>query len=168
MKKQTKIIIGALVLAVTAGGIAFAGKNYRDHKGLHKIFSAKAMLERADANGDLALSQDEVLTVVGARFDKADANSDGILSKAEIITHIENLGEYPRLIKYAGKITDRAVNAVDINGDGQIAKQEIENRLLKYYALADWNDDGSVELAEMKKMRGVHNRHRGKNRHNGE
>ena len=159
MKKQTKIIIGAVVLAVAAGGIAVAGKKYQDHKRMHKMFSSEKMLEKLDANGDLAISMDEVLNAAGTRIGKADQNNDGFVTKAEIIEAAESQTEYPKLSRYSGRIADRIMARADINNDGKISKDEVENRLRKYHSLADWNDDGVVEMAEMKKMRELHGRH---------
>ena len=159
MNKQTKIIIAAVVLAVTAGGIAYAGKSYNEHKKLHKLFSPEAVLMKADTNGDLAISMDEVLNIATKRIENADQNADGFVTKAEIVTAVENQTEYPKLSRWSGRIADRMVARADINGDGKISKDEVENRLRKYHALADWNDDGVVEVAEMKKLRSFHGRH---------
>jgi len=142
-----------MAFLLLAGGLAYAGKEYREFRGMHKIFAPEKLMDRADTNGDSALSIEEVLGAVGARFDSADKNGDGVVTKAEIIRTIDAIGEMSRLKRHAVKITDRVVYFFDINEDGNLAKSEIENRLRKFYALADWNDDDTVELAEVQRLR---------------
>ena len=154
MNKRNKIIAGGLILAVAAGGLAFASQEYREHRKMHKMFSPKAMLEQLDKNGDRSISLDELNAGVGARFGMADLNADGNVTKSEIITAIEGLEGLGRLKKRSGRIADRVVNGADINQDGMVERTELENRLAKFHSLADWNDDGQVEIAEIRRIRG--------------
>ena len=154
MNKRNKIIAGGIIVAVAAGGLAFASQEYREHRKMHKMFSPKAMLEQLDKNGDLSISLDELNAGVGDRFGKADVNSDGKVTKTEIITAIEGLDGMDRLKKRSGRIADRVVNGADINQDGIVERTELENRLAKFHSLADWNDDGQVEIAEIRRLRG--------------
>jgi len=153
MKNSKKIWIGATAFLLLASGLAYAGKEYRELQGVHAMFAPEKILQRVDANGDSALSIDEVLGEADARFDSADQNGDGVVTKAEIIGAIETISEMSRLKRHAGKIMDRMVYHFDINDDGELAKSEIENRLRKFYAVADWNDDDTVELAEVQRLR---------------
>ena len=43
----------------------------------------RGMMERADTNGDAAISLEEMTTAALARFDAADANGDGTLTAEE-------------------------------------------------------------------------------------
>ena len=118
---------------------------------MHRLISPQALMERADANNDQMLSVEEVLAAVKLKFDQADQDTNGEVSKAEIIGVIETMDGMSKLKRHSGKIADRVFRQLDINEDGKLANQEIENRLRKFYALADWNDDGAVEVAELRR-----------------
>lgn len=160
MKRNTKIVAGGVALVLVAGSLAFAGQGYREHREMRRLISPEALMERADANDDLALSVEEVLTAVKLKFDQADQDSNGEASKAEIVGMIEAVDGMPKLKRHSGKIADRIFKQLDINEDGKLANHEVENRLRKFYALADWNDDGAVELAEIQRSA----KHRGAKR----
>lgn len=165
MKRNTKIIAGGTALVLLAGGIAYASQEYKQYRTMHKLFSPKAMLEKVDANGDLAVSMDEIMTQVKQRFTKADADGDNKVTKAEIITGIESFGEMPRLQRHSGRIADRIMLQLDINEDGNLELSEMENRLGKFHSLADWDDDGAVEMSEVRKLRSLrmhHGKHGGR------
>ena len=163
MKHKTKITIASIAGVVAVGGIAFAAQGYQQHKEMREAFSPDKIMDRVDLDGDKAVSNDELATFAKTYFNTADADADGKLSKAEIVNAIET-GSLPNPVKKrAGRVADRIVNQADINQDGMLAVEELENRIGKFHALADWNDDGRVELAEAKRLRGGfgHRRNRG-------
>ncbi len=162
MKHKTKVTIASIAALIAVGGIAFAAQGYKEHKEIRRAFSPEKIIEKVDLDGDRAASRDEISALTKTHFSSADKNSDGKLSKAEIVAAIDT-GSAPKPLKRrSGKIADRLVRQGDINLDGFLALAELENRLGKMHALADWNDDGRVELAEAKRLRGSfgHRRHR--------
>ena len=162
MEKKTKIIIGGAVLALVAGGGAFASQGYKQHKAMKRMFSPQAMMTQMDTNGDLSISREELGAGVQKHFANADQNKDGFVTKAELVTTIEGMEVPSRLKRRSGKIADRISGQADVNQDGKIAVSEVENRMMKLHALADWNDDGLVEIAELKRLRPSHHGRGGK------
>ncbi len=150
MKRHTKIVLGTIAVFAVVGG-AFASQKYNEHREIHKLWSPRAIMDRADSNGDLMLSVDEILAQVMERHQIADADKDGLVSKAEVVAAIDAHAPFPKIARHARKISDRMFLRFDINNDGKLSQPEIENRLRKMYALADWNDDKLVELSELKR-----------------
>ena len=71
---------GALSEAEFTAGHAKMGEGKR---GKHKGKRGGMMMERADTNGDKAISKDEFTTAAMARFDRMDADKNGVISTAE-------------------------------------------------------------------------------------
>lgn len=153
MKRQTKIILASLAGFLAIGGIAVAAQGYQEHREMKRMFSPQKMLERIDTNGDKSISLDEVKSAVVKRFELADTDSDGSVGKADVLAAIEANVESDRMKRRSGRFTDRLFIGADIDQDGSITVAEIENRISKFYAIADWNDDGQVEMAELKRLR---------------
>jgi hypothetical protein len=128
------------------------------------MFAPEKLMERVDLDGDKAASTEEITNLASTLFSAADTNADGKLTKAEIVTAIDT-GSMPEPLKRrSGRVADRIVGQGDINQDGVLALDEVNNRLGKFHALVDWNDDGRVELAEAKRVRGFGmRRHRDRN-----
>ena len=166
MEKKTKIIIGGVVLALIAGGGALASQGYKQHKAMKRMFSPQAMMTHMDTNGDLAISRDEVVAGVQKHFATADQNNDGSVTKAELVTTIESMDVPSKMKRRSGKIADRISSHADIDENGKIVASEVENRLMKLHSLADWNDDGVVEITELKRLRPHHRGWRGKRDNN--
>lgn len=159
MKRNTKIAIAATAALVTLGGIAYASQEYNDHRKMHREFAPEKIMKRVDTNGDGAAGKDEVFTLLQAYFESADINADGKLTKAEVVTAID-ASPLPRFVKYrSGRMADRIILQGDINLDGFVALEELQNRVGKVHAIADWNDDGKVEMAEAKRLRAGFGRH---------
>ena len=116
-------------------------------------------MERVDTNGDAAASRDEMTALATRYFTMADSDSDGKLTKAEIVVAIDASDMPDRAKRHSGRVADRLVRQGDVNQDGVLEMAEIDNRLGKFHALADWNDDGRVEIAEAKRLRGGFRRH---------
>lgn len=149
MKRKSLGILAAAAVVVAIGGVAIAA----DGRGGRMQEMGNRMFQEADANSDGAVSAEEFAARLQARFKEADADGDGFASRAEIIAAIEKIAEGRRMKGRAGAISDRMVERLDLDGDGRIASAEIENRARKHFALADWNDDGKVEVAELQRMR---------------
>ena len=164
MKNKTKIIIAGVAGLVALSGIAFAAKGYDQHQKMKRFFSPEKVMEQIDSNGDLAASREELSAFAEARFLKADADKDGKVTKAEIVAAIEASAAPERMKRRSGRIADRLVRQGDINQDGNLTMVELNNRIGKFHALADWNDDAAVEIAEIKRLRGGfgHRWHKGR------
>lgn len=164
MKHKTKIALASIAGAVAVGGIAYGAQGYQQGKEMRRAFAPEKIMERVDLDGDKAASTEEMTTLATSLFTAADSDADGKLTKAEIVAAIDT-GSMPEPIKRrSGRVADRIVGQGDINQDGTLELDEITNRIGKFHALVDWNDDGRVELAEAKRMRGFGmRRNRGKN-----
>ena len=81
---------GTLSEAEFTAGHAKMGEGKR---GGHKGKRGGRMMERADTNGDKAISKAEFTTAAMARFDRMDANKDGVISSAERQAMKEKRGE---------------------------------------------------------------------------
>ncbi|MEM7214820.1 MAG: hypothetical protein AAF423_04690 [Pseudomonadota bacterium] len=153
MKHRTKIVVAGVAGLVALGGFAFAAQGYDQHKKMKRFFSPERIMQQIDQDGDSAASREEIAEFAKKHFSRADANNDQIVTKAEIVAAIE-AGNLPEKMKRrSGRIADRLVGQGDINLDGNLTLVELENRLGKFHALADWNDDNSVEFAELKRLR---------------
>ena len=71
---------GTLSEAEFTAGHAKMGEG---HRGKHKGKRGGKMMERADTNGDKAVSKAEFTTAAMARFDRVDADKNGVISAAE-------------------------------------------------------------------------------------
>ncbi|MEM7068269.1 MAG: hypothetical protein AAF478_05230 [Pseudomonadota bacterium] len=166
MKRRTKIVIAGIAGAIALGGIAVAAQGYSEHKKMKRMFSPDKIMEQIDTNGDLAASREELTALAGSYFSQADANQDNLVTKAEIVTALEASNLPDKLKRRSGRVADRIVRQGDINLDGNLTLVELENRITKFHALADWNDDNAVEIAEIKRLRGgFGHRWRGKRDH---
>lgn len=67
----------------TAGHAAMGANNGEGKRGKHKGKRGGMMMERADTNGDKAISKDEFTTAAMTRFDRMDADKNGVISAAE-------------------------------------------------------------------------------------
>ncbi|MCE1235120.1 MAG: EF-hand domain-containing protein [Hyphomicrobiales bacterium] len=167
MKTLSKILIGASLLAVTAGGVAWARGPMQGcgawggpmmggpmggpmagpmmggpMGGPMKDAMIEKIFAALDANKDGVVTLDEAMKLVDERFDKIDANHDGVIDKAEVETWIGRRA--PETMVKA--FLDRH----DLDGDGKITKAEFEKPFKKRFALYDRNDDGKVTMEEAK------------------
>ncbi len=149
-RKMTKTkFIAAIVAtaAVVGGGAVMAKPGFGGKAG----FGRGVTFADIDANGDGAITQDELKGLRDARFAAADANGDGQLSLEELTatareraqTHASrmlsrldankdgalSLDEMPKP-RRAGKMFDR----IDANGDGAISQDEFDSARLKHQA----------------------------------
>ncbi len=153
MKRNTKIILAGTTALLAVTGVALAAQGYKQHSEMKRMFAPERILERFDKDGDRSISLEEVNGFIGEQFSLADDNADGSVKKADVINAIENNVQSERFKRRSGRVTDRIFASADIDQDGTLTKSELENRIGKFYAIADWNDDGQVEIAEIKRLR---------------
>ena len=105
---KTMVIAGGLVLSgMIVASLAVAGNFGHHHKRGH-MFSPASL----DADGDSALTQDEILAHNRVRFNRLDSNADGAISADEFSA---------RLVAMFARM--------DSNNDGVLAGDELPQRM---------------------------------------
>lgn len=114
------------------------GKHKRAHGGkmrggemLRDIFDA------ADADGDGAVTPEEIETYRAALVAEVDTSGDGALSIEEFDTLYRSLTR--------ARMVD-AFQRLDADGDGQIAPEEMERRVARFVERMDRDGDGTLTL----------------------
>lgn len=149
MKKTTTVALAFVTFAGLAGGAALAKDGF-GKRGEH----AQERFERADVDESGDLTFEEFSAAFEERIGGADANGDGTMTVEEIAAEIQK--------RRAERMARRIIERFDTDGDGQLTTAEVESRQKKLFALLDGNDDGVLEMNEMKRHRmGRH----GKRRH---
>ena len=147
MKTLTKILIGAGVVALTAGGVAYArGPMGCGGPGMGMgMGRGGAMMERmfdrfdADKNGVVTL--EEVVKSADARFDQVDTDKSGTVDKAEAEAFFAKFAPPQAAAHFLARH--------DLDGDGKVTRAEFETPMKKRFALFDRNDDGKVTREEL-------------------
>lgn len=105
---KTMVIAGGLALSgMIVASLAVAG-NIGHHEKRGHMFNAASL----DADGDGALTQDEVMAHSRTRFDKLDSDGDGAISPAE----------------YGSRLT-AMFTRMDTNQDGVLTGDELPQRM---------------------------------------
>ena len=105
---KTMVIAGGLALSgMVVASLAVAG-NYGHHQKRGHMFNASSL----DADGDGALTQDELLAHNQVRFDKLDSNGDGAISPDE----------------YGARLVAMFIR-MDADQDGVLAGDELPHRM---------------------------------------
>jgi hypothetical protein len=105
---RTMVITGGLVLSgMIVASLAVAG-NFGHHHKRGQMFSAAPL----DADGDGALTRDELMTHNRVRFDRLDSNGDGAISPDE----------------YGARLV-AMFSRMDANDDGMLAGDELPRRM---------------------------------------
>ena len=135
--------IGAIVGGVARAGMAHAGNwahGDDDHRGKGKHMTE--MFERFDANGDGQVTRAEIESTRQTMFGGADNNSDSNLDLQEFeglwLNHMR-----PRMVD--------KFQMLDNDGDGQITEAEFAKPIAHMAERLDRNDDGVIEMKELKR-----------------
>jgi Ca2+-binding EF-hand superfamily protein len=182
MINATHMKIALLAGLIAVGGAAQA-KSGDDNKA--------AMFEQIDADGNGAVTQEELKAHAQARFDKADANKDGFLTademQAQRAAHAGERGgkRAEKMLERhdtnkdgkldaaeleaasegrQGKRAAKMMERVDANSDGKLSFEELNGRRdpAKMFAKLDTNEDGSLSAEEFEKARKHHGKRHGK------
>jgi hypothetical protein len=144
MKTLTKILIGAGVVALTAGGVAYARGPMGcggPGMGMGAGPMMQRMFERLDTNNDGTVTLEEMQTRAAARFSEIDKDKNGSIDKAEVEAYAGRFGP--------PWMAERMLTRHDLNGDGKVTLEEFLNPMKKRFALFDRNDDGKVTREEL-------------------
>lgn len=94
------------------------------------------MMEKVDANGDRAVTQEEIDTFRAATVANADASGEGDISLDEFETiYLEMMRE---------RMVDAFQN-LDADGDGVVTNAEMDKRFGNIVERMDRNDDGKLD-----------------------
>ncbi len=116
------------------------------------------MLRRMDRNQDQMISKDEAPERMLGRWDQMDTNGDEVLDQQEIRALIQRINEMARegrgmgKGKGEGKGKGRGGNLMqmfDKNGDQQISKDEVPERMQNNWDRMDQNGDGVLDQQEV-------------------
>lgn len=181
-------VSAALLVAVAVGSSAYAdgyGKHHGKGQGQNRGGIAPIFMNGADVNDDKAVTLAEVNARIDTFFTEVDADKNSVLSKTELETGLKAKAEERRAKrmeandgeqkmgkrfseKHKGmkdgsrgaKHLERLIERVDVNGDGEVAKSEVQDRMEKTFAFLDINADGKLEGNELRK-----GKFRGEGRH---
>jgi Ca2+-binding EF-hand superfamily protein len=131
-----KRILPLLLLALASAPAFATPEQPVKHGGGHV-----AQLQKADANGDGAISRDEFAKFRAAQFDRRDTNKDGFITAADKPARADAKADTD-----AGP--GRFMKAADTNGDGKISRDEFVSGGGKMFDRLDANKDGVIAKAE--------------------
>lgn len=103
-------------------------------------------LEKADANGDGAVSKSEFTAHRQSQFPRLDRNDDGYFTDSDV----------PRFMKDrmpAGFTPGEMRAQFDANGDGKVSEQEFVHGPSTVFDRVDANADGNLSPAELQTAR---------------
>lgn len=156
MKRITRLLTGAALVVMGATSLAVAAPDTKgpqagnDQTGRSRM--AQMMFSRLDADGDGAITKDE-LSAAGpaAAFDKADGNGDGVLEGDEL-TAFHEARKAEREARRQAMMQQRMLDRFDANEDGKLSLEELEANKRGPAAMfdrLDADDDGTVTREEM-------------------
>ncbi len=99
-------------------------------------------MQKADRNGDGAVSRKELLDYRASQFNRLDRNGDGILTSSDM----------PPLRSIKDKM-QKALARFDTDHDGRVTHNEFINGPTIAFDVADKNKDGVVTRAELNAAR---------------
>lgn len=105
-------------------------------------------IEKADANGDGAVSRSEFTAYRTTQFSRLDRNSDGFITDGDIPGFVQK--RLPPDMSY-----DSLKTRFDTNGDGKISKTEYVNGPTTAFDRVDANGDDLVTRAEIDQARAM-------------
>lgn len=127
----------AKTMQVDARGGMHGARGEHGHRGGPRGEMMRTMFDAVDADGDRAVTQEEIDAYRAARVGEADTSGDGALSIAEFETLYQ---QFTR-----GRMVD-AFQALDADGDGQIAPEELDTRIARMVERLDRDGDGVLTL----------------------
>jgi Ca2+-binding EF-hand superfamily protein len=116
-----------------------------------------ARLAEMDSNKDGRITKAEAEAARMRMFDKLDADKNGIVTAAEIKTAHESMAARRPDDDKGGKGGEhgmRGIERQDVNGDGQVTREEAKAAPYPMFDRLDANKDGVIDAAEMPKGRG--------------
>lgn len=133
-----RVILLVSVIALATSGCAFGAARAVAQASRPDLGQ---MLERADANGDGAVTREEFTQARARMFERLDRNSDGFWTKDDT----------PRLAarRGRGERIAEALIALDKDGDGKVSRDEFVNTPGLMFQRADMNHDGTVDAKEL-------------------
>lgn len=159
MLKRMALLTALIGLGVAVNPVAYAQSS---NEGGRPTFA------ELDADGDGALTKEELRARGEARFLRADTNNDGVLSREELLAASKRSSEAR---------VDRMLERFDADNSGTLSQTELAagrkgDRAERVFSRMDANNDGSVTQAEYeaaKEGRGKKKRgHKGKDKKRGQ
>ena len=149
MRTRTKVLATVAGIAIAGGmtvavakGVAGSRGHHWGHHGMHA--QGIEMFERADADGDGKLTGAEATAFLDGVRAANDADGNGTI----------NLAEFEGIVlEQARPLIAKRFDKLDDNGDGELSDAEIADRVARLMDRVDRNDDGAVDLREIKRKR---------------
>ena len=113
------------------------------------------ILQRLDANGDGAISKDEILAARERIFKRLDRNGDGVIDEKEI--EIARQAIEDRAEAAEARLGNR-LRRMDRNGDDKVTENEFQAST-PLFDLADRNGDGRLSADEIATIRNIVSAH---------
>ncbi len=133
--------IRILATLLFASGTAFAvsaGSGQNGQDGARQV----------DANGDGAISKEEVKAMQAKQFAELDIDGNGEVTAEELSSRM--LEKHKQRIE---RMAEMQVNRLDTNGDGAVSEEEFSANAEKGFDRRDTNNDGELSREEMRRGR---------------
>ncbi|RUX24288.1 signal transduction protein [Mesorhizobium sp. M7A.F.Ca.US.011.01.1.1] len=131
----------ALIAALLVGLVPLRAAQAQDMPG-------QRILQRIDANGDGAITKDEMTAARQRLFKRLDRNGDGVIDEKEIESARQAIED--RAEAAQARLGTRW-RRFDTNGDGKVSQQEFASSML--FDLVDRNGDGRLSADEIATIR---------------